>query len=482
MSEPAKVEDGMASEKASDEAEVYVSDSVPEEDETSTRLPQKEDPTLLANGHSDEPLIQSLQEQLSKLKLELQAKDDELAAARTGPSENDVSAGSDPVSILELQAELAETQKERDDAKEQLGEFLSKISSMKTVFRNYKATQEELESTQSELELLKGVVAQLTQDKKALEDAEEVYAIRCKSAEAEKIKLAQTIEQLKTESTDLNAECDRLSLQLTTLRREFQSKDDSLLDEKYTLENEVSRLTKKLNEQKAQFSELTLAQEEISMENKSLALVIEELKERIESQDLQAETHKSNLEEVSKHWESKYNALEQDIKGKESEAASLSKQLDLLLKEKNEALAAVEEKSAELERLVEETSKIAPLQEELQSKQLIIGKLRHEAIILNEHLTKALAMLKQQLNSSNNTVDRELISNVILNFILIPRGDTKKFEALQLLSSLLEWDEQRKIQAGLLHGKSGGTDDGRALRLGFVSMWTDFLEKESSKK
>ena len=58
-------------------------------------------------------------------------------------------------------------------------------------------------------------------------------------------------------------------------------------------------------------------------------------------------------------------------------------------------------------------------------------------------------MLKQGgENGSNKTIDKELISNIIISFLQFPRGDTKKFEALNLISALLEWDELQKISAG----------------------------------
>ncbi|GAA5825681.1 hypothetical protein JCM11251_000336 [Rhodosporidiobolus azoricus] len=60
-------------------------------------------------------------------------------------------------------------------------------------------------------------------------------------------------------------------------------------------------------------------------------------------------------------------------------------------------------------------------------KNLSIGKLRHEAVILNEHLTEELRRLKR--NSSENSTPR--ISNVLITFLNTPRGDTKRFEMLQ---------------------------------------------------
>jgi hypothetical protein len=62
-----------------------------------------------------------------------------------------------------------------------------------------------------------------------------------------------------------------------------------------------------------------------------------------------------------------------------------------------EAEEARDETSKELERT-------APFEKEVKEKNLLIGKLRHEAIVLNDHLTKALRYLKKTKPEDN--VDR----------------------------------------------------------------------------
>lgn len=406
-----------------------------------------------SNGHDNSAAMTELQQKLSQMEVCLNQKDEELTSLKTqnGSSKD----------TQELEARLAESEKERDDAKEQLEGFLSKISSMKTVFRNYKATQEELEEVKEEMALV---------------------TVQRDEAIAANTKLNETVTQVKAEWEDLNGECDRLSQQLTTLRREFQNKDDSLQDEKYTLENEVNRLTKKINEHRANYNELELAREEISMENKNLLSVIEELNGKLEAKESEVSQYKAVVEDVSSKWEARSTQMEQDLKSKTSEIAGLRVQLEQAKAERESSSQQAQDLSSQIEKLRDENAKITQLQDEMHTKQLVIGKLRHEAIILNEHLTKSLSMLKQQLSSTDNTIDKELISNVILSFLQIPRGDTKKFEALLLISALLEWDDARKVQAGLSHNTGKSKDDeGRLQRLNFVSLWTDFLEKESSK-
>lgn len=442
------------------------------------RIEQSEQlPVPKQNGHREEEendAVAELRAQLNALQLQIEQKDEELHTLKSRPQP--VQENSDNDAVTNLRHKLEDAEAERDDAKQQLEDFLSKISSMKSVVRNYKAAQEELVEVRE----------QLTQAISEKEEAdEELAAVKEKSQgkDAEIKKLTDTIVQFKTESSDLNNECDRLSQQLTLLRREYQSKDDSFQDEKYSLENEVSRLAKKISEHKTEYSELELAKEEIAMENKNLTLIIEELKGKIDSKDAEVSQYSLMVEDITAQSEKSIEELNVQVESQKAENAKLVEQLERAQVEAKKLTQSIEQNTEEISRLQEETLKIAELKEEVHSKQLIIGKLRHEAIILNEHLTKSLSMLKQQLSNTDNTVDRELISNVFLNFLQIPRGDSKKFEALLLISALLDWDEPRKVQAGLSHSFPKGKDDeGRPLRQSFVSLWTDFLEKESSNK
>lgn len=66
---------------------------------------------------------------------------------------------------------------------------------------------------------------------------------------------------------------------------------------------------------------------------------------------------------------------------------------------------------------------------------------------MNEHLVEALRRLRRTSNNTN--VDRRLVTNVLLQFLNTPRGDTKRFEMLTLLSSILQWTDDEREKAGL---------------------------------
>ena len=69
------------------------------------------------------------------------------------------------------------------------------------------------------------------------------------------------------------------------------------------------------------------------------------------------------------------------------------------------------------------------------------------AVILNEHLTEALRRLRK--SSPESSVDRRLVTNILLQFLTTPRADSKRFEMLILLASILSWDDGERERAGL---------------------------------
>jgi len=114
-------------------------------------------------------------------------------------------------------------------------------------------------------------------------------------------------------------------------------------------------------------------------------------------------------------------------------------QIDELRRQVQTAEGAAAKSQTVLEATQKELQRALPFEKEVKEKNLLIGKLRHEAVTLNEHLTKALRILKKGRPEDN--VDRQIVTNYFLHFLSIDRSDPKKFEALQLISALLGWTE-----------------------------------------
>lgn len=391
--------------------------------------------------------------------------------------------------IAELELQLRDTEDDRDATKNQLEDILNKIRKMKLVFEEFKVTKEELEVVKSSL-------AQAYEDlseseARAAEIEQELDRVTEQNAQlidenadlaAEKTRYADQFTNLNNQLSDLNSECDRLSQQLSAMQREYQAREDTLQDEKYTLENEVSKLNKRLSEQKAAFNELEVAKEEVTITLRNLELVIEELRGSLQDKERIIEEHKVRETDASVLSKTQLDELHGKLEEGQKQIEALQREIEQLQENNKELSLQQELLVSEVERYKKENERIASLEEDVQSKQVIIGKLRHEAIILNEHLTKSLSMLRKQLNEGESSVDKELVSNLFINFLQLPRGDTKKFEALQLISSFLNWDDLRKVLAGLTsRGAVERGDEPRPSRLSFITLWTDFLDKESSK-
>ena len=80
--------------------------------------------------------------------------------------------------------------------------------------------------------------------------------------------------------------------------------------------------------------------------------------------------------------------LREVVENSQKQVEDLQKQLKDFKAQSEEATIALETSRQELERAL-------PFEKEVKEKNLLIGKLRHEAVILNDHLTKALRYLKK---------------------------------------------------------------------------------------
>lgn len=70
-------------------------------------------------------------------------------------------------------------------------------------------------------------------------------------------------------------------------------------------------------------------------------------------------------------------------------------QVEGLQKHSREVEIRAAEATTSLESTKQELERALPFEKEVKEKNLLIGKLRHEAVILNDHLTKALRYLKK---------------------------------------------------------------------------------------
>ena len=79
-------------------------------------------------------------------------------------------------------------------------------------------------------------------------------------------------------------------------------------------------------------------------------------------------------------------------------------QVEVLSRSLQEAERRAAGLSSSLATTKQELERALPFEKEVKEKNLLIGKLRHEAVILNDHLTKALRYLKK--DKPGDTIDK----------------------------------------------------------------------------
>jgi hypothetical protein len=235
--------------------------------------------------------------------------------------------------------------------------------------------------------------------------------------------------------------------------------------------------------------------EKLRTENESLQMQVS--KERLDRD--QAETELSTVQQELRSTSAELSRVQQDLKAEQSSTANLSsvleefqaskdRELQSTLSDLREQLHASQQALAEYKKRaldaevrplswldlkadyssqcqLEESSSnskhVSTLEKDLKDKTALIGKLRHEAVLANEHLTEALRRLR---NSSNDTsVDRRLVTNVLLTFLTTPRADSKRFEMLKLISTILQWNDEERERAGLQRASASSASSSNSL-------------------
>lgn len=91
-------------------------------------------------------------------------------------------------------------------------------------------------------------------------------------------------------------------------------------------------------------------------------------------------------------------------------------------------------------------------------------------------------------------MDRRLVTNVLLSFLMTPRADAKRFEMLNLLASILSWGDMEREKAGLQRSASSSLKPGHVSKgkgpaelevndeteVSFLSLHTHFLTSITS--
>ncbi|KAG8741949.1 hypothetical protein FRC10_002261 [Ceratobasidium sp. 414] len=403
-------------------------------------------------------------------------------------TDNDEAPKTNEERIAQLEQELEKTRAESDSWAEQYRTLLAKLTTMRATLAN------KLQQDAAELDRREQHITQLT---------------------ATNEDLSNTIEALKQELTASSDDASHLSHELSALRQRAldttSSADAELEQTRLELEHtrgDLDATRRELEEERMEREELEreAAQERVMAEEVRAQVVV--LRREMEqaaalrakdTEAIEREKEKSaNLQSVLEDFQlAKDMEIRQALAESES---SLQHTIKQLAEFKSRALQA----EAELAESTHNSDRVATLEKEVKEKNLLIGKLRHEAVIINEHLTIALRRLRSSTASSSNSVDKALVSNILLSFLSAPRTDTTRFEMLGVLANVLGWRDNEREKAGLQRSGGGnGSTLGVPVGVGgrrvsmsgakdveldrsdetesFSKMWVEFLLKEANQ-
>lgn len=382
-----------------------------------------------------------------------------------------------------VKVELEETEQNREHAHTQYTTLLGKVNTIRSQLGE-----------------------RLKADAAALEEARE----RIEELETSNRTAHEENERLQKNVSKLNNDMDSRASEIEILRSRTNTSTNNWARERDDLVKQEARVREEYEAAKQAMQDWEILAIEERSRREVLEDRVQELEEQLSAQreafqrvQGEADTQSSTVDGLQRA----LRDLQEERKRELREIVEQSQtQLDTLRAQTRAAEEAASEVKSQLETAQQELERTAPFEKEVKEKNLLIGKLRHEAVILNDHLTKALRFLKRGKPEDN--VDRQIVTNHFLHFLQLDRSDPKKFQILQLIAALLGWDEQQREQAGLLRQGSGFANAGGSLRVplspfrrtpstpaltgdfspispggegreSLAELWSEFLERES---
>lgn len=281
----------------------------------------------------------------------------------------------------QLKSDLEESEAAKEQAQEQYETLLERVEKIKETVGNRLARgKEELEEAKERIE--------------ELESQSEEFQKGAQNYETE-------IEGLKTELQDATRE-------LSSLRSRNHLSQHNSLKEKEDMTRQMQHLREEAEAAKDAMGDW----EVLAMEERSIR---ESLTEKAGALEEQAAGLRESYERAAAERDAQAQAVDalqralqeiQEARRRElrETVETAEEQLQALKRLVAEADARAQAAEAARGALQAELDRTAPFEREVKEKNLLIGKLRHEAIVLNDHLTKALRYLKK--TKPEDSIDR----------------------------------------------------------------------------
>lgn len=285
--------------------------------------------------------------------------------------------------ISQLQSELEDSNAARETAEEQYQTLLGRVEKIKETLSD-----------------------RLKRDKAELEEAKE----HIEELVAQNDELRNSADSSSGEIAKLQEELQDATRELTTLRSRNNLSANNWGKEREELIKSIQHFKEEMETTSNAMGEWeVIAMEERSIKE-NLGDKISELEEEIAGLREGYETANSERDSQATLIDNLQNALREIQDARKKELRDLVETSEAQLQEQKklvrEAVAKATEAQEAKDELVKELERTSPFEKEVKEKNLLIGKLRHEAIVLNDHLTKALRYLKKTKPEDN--VDRQV--------------------------------------------------------------------------
>ncbi len=283
--------------------------------------------------------------------------------------------------VSSVRAELEESEAAKEQAQTQYQNLLGRVNTIKSTLGERMAA-----------------------DRQALAEAKD--HIEELGAQNESLKASS--QSMQAEILTLRGESEESSKELSSLRNRHNLSQQNWLSEREDLIQQNKHLKEEAEAAKEAMGDWeVLAMEERSI-REGLADRVAELEEQLSSLKESYERAASDRDSQSQAVDGLQRALQDIQEARRVELREMvetsQSQLDALNKLVQQAETRANEAEAAREALTKELERAAPFEKEVKEKNLLIGKLRHEAIILNDHLAKALRFLKKAKPEDN--IDR----------------------------------------------------------------------------
>lgn len=283
--------------------------------------------------------------------------------------------------VAQLKTDLEESEAAKEHAEEQYETLLGRVEKIKETLGD-----------------------RLKRDKAELEEAKD----RVEELETQNEDLQRAVRDGEQERDRLRAEVQEQGRELAGLRSRSNLSQQNWLKEKDDMARQVQHLKAELESTSNAMGEWeVIAMEERSV-RESLAEKVADLEEQLASTAERYERVSSELEAQSRATDKLQIALQEIQEARRKERREMvegyEEQIQAMKTRVQEAEAKATEAVAAKDTLTKELERTAPFEKEVKEKNLLIGKLRHEAIVLNDHLTKALKYIKK--TKPEETIDR----------------------------------------------------------------------------